>query len=232
MKMLRAWARAAAALAAGLGALLRASPIHERDALAAAPGGAAPTTSAGATPTASASASSAAQDAPKSSLAAYAWPSGPSPEPKPEEWEHATALETVTLDTRRESWLPRVHITCSPSLVREWLRVTCDPGPSWYFGIVWGMAGDLSTAKGAIAIAPGAPPKTRADDDHILDMTRKMGVSTTLIVALRPGASSVISIDRMAWEEEYEGQSVNMHPGVLLDISWALGEKSPTIAYR
>ena len=64
-------------------------------------------------------------------------------------------------------------------------------------------------------------------------MTRKMGMDATLTVQLRPGAAQVYSLDIIGWDFQYDGGS-NVVPvrGAMIDISWALGESAPSIAYR
>jgi hypothetical protein len=205
-----------ALLAALAGAVSAYRPLHPVEA-------APPAASASAAPPASA----AAPEARGVPVSAYAWPTEVGAEPTEEEWAGATVLETITLE--RQDAFPGV--VCRQAALGAWLRVTCTDEPR-RFGVIWGLAGDSAKVKGRFTLASEVehhdkPPTTREDE-----MERKMGASATLTIPVTPGSAALLRLDRIAWAEEYEFAGVTSGPGMLIDISWALGEKHPTILYR
>jgi hypothetical protein len=46
-----------------------------------------------------------------------------------------------------------------------------------------------------------------------------------------PGTAILLSVDQIGWAENYEGSTMFSRAGVLVDISWALGKKSPMLLY-
>lgn len=176
-------------------------------------------------------------DLPPQKWADYAWPTESSSEPKADEWEKAIPLEMVKMgEENRWAWWNVV--TCKPRVVREWVQLTCGAPPKEngevfpFFGALWGMAGDLSTIKASFTPASElekykAPPKN--DDER---WTQKLGVRATTVFQIKPGSAFVIQFDELFWNENYEGTNLEPRTGMLVDVSWALGEKSPSIFLR
>jgi hypothetical protein len=193
--------------------------------------------SAGATTSPSASAGTPAE-AKKTGIPvpAYAWPTDPSPEPKDDEWAGATELEIAT--DMPTVWSPSIDgVTCTQRALREWMRITCTPPHEGtddsLVGVIWGMAGDLSTVKGSFVLASTLARHEAPPTEIHEDLYRKMGASATVTFQLKPGSGLVLGIDQIGWDFNYDGDSnVFSRPGMLIDVSWALGEKAPTIAYR
>lgn len=163
----------------------------------------------------------------------YAWPTQSSPEPTEDEWKGATELERAVANTYRE-WGPPETIACTQHVVREWMRVTCTPigTRDRFVGVLWGMAGDLSSVKGSFVQVSTLDRFKSPPTSIIEDLTRKMGVSATVTFQAKPASAMVLSLDEIGWDENYEGSSVFSRAGILLDVSWAQGEKAPTIAFR
>jgi hypothetical protein len=164
----------------------------------------------------------------------YAWPKETSSEPKDDEWANATQLETLKLGSQHQ-W-ESFGVTCSPRVVREWVKLTCAAKEEGefipLFGVIWGMAGDLSTAKGSFTPASTLerykdPPKNENDQ-----LTRKMGAAATAVFQAKPGSAMVLQFDELFWNLNYEGLSVETRTGMMVDVSWAMGENAPTIVMR
>ena len=61
-------------------------------------------------------------------------------------------------------------------------------------------------------------------------LTRAMGAIGTIIFQAKYGTGTMVRLDEILWAEHYEGGgNVLLAPGIVIDISWALGEKYPTI---
>jgi hypothetical protein len=169
-------------------------------------------------------------------LAEYAWPTTPSEEPKDDEWASATTLEGVNTQVQSVSWRPPLSLGCSQIAVREWVRISCTPPTNGleeaFVGVVWGMAGDLSSTKAFFLLAYELDRYKAPPQNGMEELTRKMGASATITFPVRPGSAELLSLDRIGWDETYDGASVFSQSGMLIDVSWALGEKSPTILYR
>jgi hypothetical protein len=180
---------------------------------------------------ASPSASVAAPARPHLALSAYAWPAELSAEPKEEDWASATDLEPFRRNTdaidaeglRSAGW-------CNPRVVGSWLRLTCTAGI--HFGIVWGLAGDLAKVKGTIPLVSEVERPTKPTADWAETATRNMGVSATVTFPVAPGSALVLEIDQIDIDNGYEGSVVFTHPWALVDVSWAVGEKAPTVLVR
>jgi hypothetical protein len=195
----------------------------------------------GATPPASASASAGAlagagtQGIP---VSAYTWPTEVSPEPREEEWAGALELSSVRVDiVPRFSWLPTVHdVVCTQHAVGAWLRVTCTPRHDGkedvLVGSLWGLAGDVAKVKGSFALASELERYKAPPTGEFETALRKMGASATITLPLAPGSALLLRLDRIEWDSGYESSSVGIEPGILIDVSWAVGEKAPTILYR
>ena len=168
---------------------------------------------------------------------AYVWPTEASPEPKDDDWAGATLLGTdrVAMDTR--SWGGTEGVSCSKRALRDWVRVTCTPPHDGVsdvlFGVLWAMAGDVSAVKAKFALASELEKYKLPPSDFVSDLTRKMGASATVTFRVSPGGAFVLSLDHIGWDESYDGgMTMFSLPGMLIDVSWALGEAQPTIAYR
>ena len=59
-----------------------------------------------------------------------------------------------------------------------------------------------------------------------------MGTSATITFPVTQGSALLLRIDRMYWDDGYDSSGAYTQPGILVDVSWALGEKAPTILYR
>jgi hypothetical protein len=168
--------------------------------------------------------------------AAYAWPSDASPEPEEKEWAKATALESAKPTMNMSLWHPEVRVTCTQRVLREWMRITCTPSHDGkedaFFGVVWGMAGELDSVKASFTMASDLERYREPPTDEIGRLTRKMGASATVTFQLRTGNAFVLALDPIGWNETYDGWTAAMRPGLLLDVSWARGEKAPTITFR
>jgi hypothetical protein len=189
------------------------------------------------TASSSAAASAPAAEAPKGiAVSAYSWPNSPSPVPSDAEWAQATALAAMTLKLAPSWWDKDVDVTCAPIAVREWVRLTCTPrhgdkpSKDILFGVVWGVAGDLSSVKGQFQPASELPLYQKMAPGLHGDLFRKMGASATVTFQVRPESAFVLSIGRIGWDFGYDGSWVFSRSGVLVDVSWAAGEKAPVIA--
>jgi hypothetical protein len=173
-------------------------------------------------------------------ISAYAWPTDPSAEPKEEEWAGATGLETMTGTVGRPGWSSDLDkVACTQRAVREWLRVTCTPPhdapdneSDVLFGVIWGMAGDVSSVKGSFTMASELERYSKMAPGIHKDMFLKMASSATVTFQIKQGSALILSLDRIGWAFSYYGDSdVFSQQGLRIDVSWALGEKHPTINY-
>lgn len=171
---------------------------------------------------------------PKAGLAvsAYAWPTEASPEPKEDEWAGATVLETLDKTVKDKPWWRRETLTCTQRAVREWMRITCTPASEFTsYGVVWGAAGDLSTAKAKLPLRrdmPGYKPPENAFET----MTPAMAVSATLTFQVKVGSATVLQVDEIEFVSDWGWAGVVARPGFIVDVSWAAGEKAPWIEVR
>ncbi len=193
-------------------------------------GGAAPA------PSATSAASAGAAPDPAALVASYAWPTSASPEPNEADWAGAHDLGAATVSIARSPWVTAAPVPCRQRAVREWVRVTCAPNheevSDTLLGVIWALAGDTSTVKATFSLASELPRYAAAPTDRMQELTRKMGAAATVTFQARPGSAILLTVDEMGWDEGYDGASAFSSPGIVLDVSWALGEKAPTILYR
>ncbi len=167
-------------------------------------------------------------------ISEYAWPAETSPEPKDEEWAGAQQLQPLRVHDTRGSSMTRV--SCTPKVVREWMQVTCEcpreGGRDVLFGVLWGMAGDFSTVKSRFkTVTEVGRDKTPIENDRDR-LQRKMGAENITTFQLKPGTAFVAQLDEIFWWDNYEGWHVGVREGPQIDMSWALGEKSPTVVLK
>lgn len=196
---------------------------------------------ASAAPTASGSAGASSGASSESDAAAkmkaYVWPTQPSDEPKEEEWATAADLGVKTAPWEGgRALFSEWRVDCAQRAVRDWLRITCTPQLNGFdvefAGVIWGMAGDVSTAKGSFVLA-GTQERYKSLPSRVdTDLIRKMGASATVTFQVKPGGSVVLGLDRISWATGWDGGEVVVGTGILVDVSWALGERAPTIALR
>jgi hypothetical protein len=192
-------------------------------------------------PSASASAAATAGPVEKSGLAvsAYAWPAELSPEPREEDWAGATELTSAQVDIVSPFfWLPSIHgVVCTQRALGSWLRLTCTPPHDSeegevFVGALWGLAGDVGKVKGSFVLASELERHKTPAMNRVEAFNRKMGASATITLPVTPGSALLLRLDRIQWDFGYEESTVGTRPGVIVDVSWALGEKYPTILYR
>jgi hypothetical protein len=205
-----------ALIAALAGAVSASPPLRTVEAAPTAPTGSAP--SAG--PSASATAAPAKHGVP---VSAYAWPTEASPEPREEDWAGATDLE---VDPPRNSG----GTSCELRALGAWLRITC--APSWHPGVLWGLAGDVAKVKGRFTLVSEVQHDNKPPKNEQEDAERQMGASATITLPIAPGSALLLRLDAIAWDEDYNWAGVVSRAGWLFDVSWALGEKHPTILYH
>jgi hypothetical protein len=172
------------------------------------------------------------------SASSYAWPAEAGPEPKEEEWAGATDLGTVEVQPASTFWwLSPIHLSCAQRALGAWVRITCTPphpesGEDTLLGAVWPLSGDAAKAKATFSPASALPRYKSPPSNVVDDLTRKMGASVTITFPTTPGSALLLRVDRIGWDDGYDGSNVFTLPGMLVDVSWALGEKAPTILYR
>jgi hypothetical protein len=169
-------------------------------------------------------------------IAAYAWPTEASPEPTEAEWAGATELD-IPFRKQSSGWRRSSEArACVPLAVREWVRIVCPPPRKGSesdarYGVVWGLGGDLSAVKAKLFPASESELHKAPSTDRMEQVARQTGASATITVQLRPGSAFVLAIDRISSSWEYDGGfSVSSLPDRFIDVSWAKGEKAPTIA--
>ncbi len=167
----------------------------------------------------------------------YAWPTDESPEPSEEDWAGATDLGSRSIDLRRMSWEGGREVLCRQYAIRAWVRVVCTPiqpkRDPVFFGVVWGRAGELSSVKARFLMAHESDAFKAFPKNKIEELTQRMGVDATITFQGRPGQSMLLGIDLIGWDFNYDGGANPFsRPGMLVDVSWAKGEKAPTIVYR
>jgi hypothetical protein len=176
----------------------------------------------------SAAPSAGAAPAKRVAISAYAWPEEAGPEPKEADWAGATPLENDTPGAARpDTTSPH----CQEAAIGAWVRVTCTPGVK-HFGAVWSLAGDTAKAKARFSLASELEHFEKAPQSIGEDMERKMGDLVTVTFPVSPGSATLLRVDGISWEEEYEGSLVLTRAGPMVDVTWALGEKHPSILYR
>ena len=182
----------------------------------------------------SAAASPPASPPASATVAGYAWPAEITPEPAEDDWAGATALETVT--TGPAIWGNGIPgVACAQRAIGSWLRVTCTPphaADDDLVGVLWALAGDVDRVKVRFSLAAELARYKDLPADSRNDLLRKMGASATITVPVAPGSALLLRLDRMGWDDGYEGSSVFSSGGVVVDASWAIGEARPTILYR
>jgi len=175
-----------------------------------------------------------AQPAPPASE--HAWPTSPSPEPKDGAWDSAAELETVRVELPNRWWGGDVSVQCTQRALGEWVRITCTPPHDGtndvLLGVVWGLAGDLSSVKGQFELSAKLPRYAKPPENIVEYLSRKMGASATITFQVQPGSAFVLSLDEIGWDETYDGSNVFSRAGILVDVSWAHGENAPTILFR
>lgn len=198
------------------------SPPTEAPAGNASPAAANPAATA---PSGSASASAAAPQGP--TVSTYAWPTEASPEPKPEEWAKATQLGSVDVKIAYRD------ARCTEEAVREWMRIRCQPtDPDTTLGVIWGRAGNLDGVQGSFVLAKDSDHFKKPPTNEMEALTLQMGVSGEIRFQAKPGTAFVVSLERLGWDEGGWGDiSLSIQSGVIIDVSWALGEKGPSISF-
>ncbi len=204
-------------------------------------GSTAPSAAASASATASASASASESAVPPPKPIARAIPVEPSEAPK-DEWASAETVWSHELTIGGGGWRTPRRLTCSVSMVREWLRVRCetpnatkeDKNDPTTLGAVGGVAGDLKEASARVdPLAKTMPDLDMANqtewEQKMYRSTLGMGGRAEVVVPLRPGSSSLIEVGRLLWEFGYDSAFRVTETGVLLETSWAKGETSPRV---
>lgn len=173
---------------------------------------------------------------PGQTVSSYVWPTEASPEPKEDAWAKATELETKRVKMPDRWFGGGAEIECTQRVVREWVRVTCTPPhdkpEDTLVGVIWGMAGDLDSVSGDFEMSAELPRYAKPPQNVVEDLSRKMGASATITFQARAGSAMLLSLDEIGWDESYDGSNVFSRSGILVDVSWALGENGPTILYR
>jgi hypothetical protein len=175
------------------------------------------------------------------SVSSYAWPKETSEQPKEEEWAGATELESITT-VASSAWVKK-PVKCRQRVLREWVRIDCSPPDpptkeffegQRFYGSLWGLAGDISGASGQFQLVSSIEAyakKTDPDPTNVgARLTRAMGAVGTAIFQAKYGNATMLRLDQAFWAENYDGGgNVLISPGIIIDVSWALGEKHPTI---
>lgn len=172
-------------------------------------------------------------------VSAYAWPKEASEAPKDDEWTSATELETA-MTIASSGWLKK-PVKCRQRALREWMRIDCSPPDpptkeflegQRFYGSLWGIAGDISTVSGQFQLVSTVEQYAKATSPSGVDgrLTRAMGAIGTITFQAKYGSATMVRLDEIFWAEHYDGGgNVLLAPGIVIDISWALGEKYPTI---
>jgi hypothetical protein len=190
-------------------------------------------------PESSPSASASASASPSASSSA----SAPPPPPPPiSQVVPATPSDAPTTEweTTKPAWSKSFGAElyrCEARLVREWLKVECEPTNGLApvtFGAVWGIAGDLSGATAKVPplgkTMPGfKPASTEPWELEIWKKTVAAGGRAEVVLPLRPGSAMLVELGRMGWAREYSGDFEMVLPGPLLEVSWAKGEPQPRV---
>jgi hypothetical protein len=122
---------------------------------------------------------------------------------------------------------------CTQEAVREWMRIRCKPSdPDVTLGVIWGRAGDLDGVQGSFVLAKDSDHFKKPPTNEMEALTLQMGVSGEIRFQAKPGTAFVVSLERLGWDEGGWGDvSLSIQSGVIIDVSWALGEKGPSLSY-
>lgn len=176
--------------------------------------------------------------------ASYAWPKETSDQPKSEEWAGATELESIT--TQATSGWSKKPVTCRQRALRAWVRVDCPPPEvshddvrpeHRFYGSLWGLAGDVSGTAGQFQLVSSVESHTKKLDEDLSEvgarLARGMGAVGTVIFQAKYGSAAMLRLDQIFWVDQYDGGgNALLAPGIVIDVSWALGEKYPSIELR
>jgi len=172
-------------------------------------------------------------------ISAHVWPKELSEAPKDAEWTNATELEEATT-VASSGWLKK-PVKCRQRVLREWMRIDCSPPDpptkeflegQRFYGSLWGLAGDISTVSGQFQLVSTVEKYAKTTSPTGVDgrLTRAMGAIGTIVFQAKYGSATMVRMDEIFWAEHYDGGgNVLIAPGIVVDISWALGEKHPTI---
>jgi hypothetical protein len=165
---------------------------------------------------------------------AYAWPTDASPEPSDADYDAGTLLQIPDNPFEQNKKDNLYRKVCTARAVREWVRITCaGTGTDTSFGVIWGMAGDLSSLKGRMPLRGDLLKDKSPPSDFMEASTRRMGASASLSFQAKPGSAFLASISEMGWDIGGWGDaSMFVRTGATVDVSWAVGEKTPSIQLR
>jgi hypothetical protein len=170
----------------------------------------------------------------------YAWPTSTSPEPTEDEWNNATALAVA--DPKKPEGFDVFSLSCTVSAVRSWVRFHCTGAPLTYpsahgppmhtLGAVWILGGDASTVKGKVppAVEVTGKPKGEVMQWELYNL--QMGAYADFHFEVQPGFALALGVDEMSVDMGYMDVFIGEHPGDVVDVSWAAGEKAPTLGVR
>lgn len=158
------------------------------------------------------------------------WPKTASVAPTTEEWANVPKLAHVKGDSFGASG------SCDTFVLREWVRVVCtdltiEQDHASAIGAVWGVAGMLDDVKARVTLVGNQALATLMPDG--VPTVKNMASSVDITFPLRPGHATMIEVVGASWAfEEYNGNFFSgIDPGLLIDVSWALGEKAPTLIF-
>lgn len=169
----------------------------------------------------------------------YAWPKELSDAPKEEEWTSATELETIK--TIANNGWERMPVKCRQRALRAWVRIDCFPPDQpeqmfregqRFYGSLWGVAGDISGTSGQFELVSKVERYSALKNSQYFgdQMMLKMGAVGTAIFQVKYGAAFMVRLDQIFWAEQYDGGGNTLiSPGIIMDVSWALGESYPSI---
>ena len=128
-------------------------------------------------------------------------------------------------------------MSCTQRALGAWVRIACAPphpadSDGTLLGAVWALSGDVAKVKGTLSPASELPRFKKPPSNIEEALTRKMGASATITFPVTPGSAFLLRLDTIGWDDGYDGSNVFTSAGMLVDVSWALGEKAPTILYR
>ena len=155
----------------------------------------------------------------------HAFPSEPSAAPEPEAWEKATLLGNVKLGEKE---------SCVGAVLGDWVRLRCEShrasgDAADMLAAVWAVAGDVRSVDVDTFAVPAAALEDLMKEGRPFYASGASAFDITF--QLKRGSATLLEIVRARWSyESYNGnffQSID--PGILIDASWALGEKTPTL---
>ena len=159
------------------------------------------------------------------------WAKSPGTAPSVEEWAKATVLSKVDGDT-----LGMTSATCETSALHGWVHVVCkqlqvDSDNASGLSAVWGVAGNLENVK-VEAHMVGTAGLGQLMREGVATVSN-MASSFDITFPLTEGQAQLIEVSGGDWaHEEYNGNFFTaVSPGLLIDASWALGEKAPTLIF-